>query len=152
MNYGTIYKEERKWSILAQVKKPTIHGLVQSIMNDQNLTETQRLEYVSLAEQFSDDFKENMYKTSIELNDLYPFGMDIWQKFLSHPSVRKYVDAYKNEQIRKNIDVALRSGDKDAIQIKKEMERESGKSTFENFVVFRLPEKEKDYEFTSTPL
>lgn len=134
---------------MAKSDKLKIHGLVQTVMVDQGLTETKRMEFISLAESFAEDFKDNMYLTSIELNDRYPFGMDLWQKFLKHPSVNKYIDSYKNEQIRKNIDVALKDGDKNAIQIKKELERDSGKTTFENFVVFRLPDKEEDYDFST---
>ena len=123
--------------------------LVDIVKRDKSLTEEDRMEFMSLAEMFIEDFSENMYKTSIQLNDEHPFGMDVWQRFIMHPSVRKYIDGFKHEEITQRVDAALSKGDKNAIQIKKELERMGGTSDFHNFVIFRLPEKTDMYEYSS---
>lgn len=148
-SYGTIYRVKECDIVSTKNTKPKIYGLVTAIIQDQNLEEDTRMEYISLAEAFSEDFKTNMYMTSIELDDIHPFGMDVWQRFLRYPTVNKYIESFRNEAVRKQIDVGLSEGNKNIVALKKEMDKDSGKSDFQNFVVFRLPDKEDEYALTS---
>lgn len=129
-------------------RKP--HGLVEVIREDTKLDQETKMEYLTLAQSFAESFKENITKTSIELDESYPFGMDLWQKFINYAPVKRYIESFRNELISQSVNTAMITGQrsKDAIVVKKEMERENASNTFENFVVFRLPDKEKDYEFS----
>jgi len=131
-------------------KEKVPHGLVEVIRTDKKLDEETRMEYLSLAQAFSELFRENIVKTSIELDEMYPFGMDVWQKFLSYAPVKRYIETFRNELISQSANVAMMTGtrSKDALAVKKELERENSDNTFENFVVFRLPDKENEYELT----
>jgi hypothetical protein len=76
--------------------------------------------------------------------------MDTWQAFLRYPPITKYINSYRNELITKGVNEAMISGNKakDAISVKKELEKDNADNTFENFVIFRLPDKEDNYELT----
>lgn len=126
------------------------HGLVEVIREDTKLDQDLKMEYLSLAQSFAENFKENIVKTSIELDEVYPFGMDIWQKFLNYAPVKRYIETFRNELISQSVNVSIMTGtrSKDALAVKRELERENSDNTFENFVVFRLPDKENEYELT----
>lgn len=131
-------------------KEKKTHGLVEVVKTDTKLVEDMRMEYLSLAQSFSEAFRENIVKTSIELDEAYPFGIDVWQKFLNYAPVKRYIESFRNELISQSANVAMMTGtrSKDALAVKKELDRENSDNTLENFVVFRLPDKENGYEFT----
>lgn len=131
-------------------KEKKVHGLVELIQSDTKLDEEIKMEYLVLAQNFVEGFKDNLFKSSIELDDAFPFGLDIWQKFLNYVPVKRYLEIFKNEIINQSATISMVSGNKtkDAIALKKELERDNADNTFENFVVFRLPAKETEYEFT----
>lgn len=117
------------------------------IHTDPKLSEEMRLEFLTLANKFMEQFSDNLMMTSIELDNLYGFGADTWKDFKMYPPIKKYLDGFVKEMINNNADASLMSGEgaRDAISIKKQMASESGDSTYENFVVFRMPEKEERY-------
>jgi len=131
-------------------KEKKVHGLVELVQADTKLDEEIKMEYLVLAQNFVEEFKDNLFKSSIELDDAFPFGLDTWQKFLNYAPIKRYLETFKNEIISQSATISMVSGNKtkDAIALRKELERDNSENTFENFVVFRLPLKDKEYEFT----
>jgi hypothetical protein len=129
-------------------KKTTEGVLSELIRNDVKTPANKKMEYMSLADSFMTDFSKNIMLTSIELDDKYPFGMDVWQEFLSYPIVKKYTEQFRKEIVRKNVEKGMAIGDKDALQIKRELDKEAGATGYENFVVFMLPPKSNEYDLS----
>ena len=97
---------------------------------------------ISMATMFLEDFSENMYKTSIEMNSKFPFyTIDAWKDFLNYPSVRKYIKSFRDEKINMMADQGLAEGDKGAVSIKKAMQEGGPSVNNSNIVLIRLPEK-----------
>ena len=68
--------------------------LVESLKKDEKLNEDReyRMHIISMATMFLEDFSDNIYKTSIEMNLKIPyFSVDAWKDFLNYPVVRKYI-------------------------------------------------------------
>ena len=122
--------------------------LVEIVKNDVKLEHSVRFEYITLAKSFVEDFKNNLMLTSIDLNDKYPFGIDVWKEFLNYPAVKKYNEAFVDEIISRNTDASLISGEgiRDAVAVKKVLSDKGKEAKNENFIVFRLPDKEQEYE------
>ena len=82
-----------KTDIKKNIKKKD-NVLLEQIKNDENLKKKenreQRMSYISLATLFMDKFDENINKTSIEMNNTIPVGVDTWKDFLNYPVVRKF--------------------------------------------------------------
>lgn len=131
-------------------KVKTEDRLVELVRSDSKLEDAIRFEYITLAQSFVEDFRGNLMLTSIDLNEKYPFGIDVWQEFLSHPPVKKYTSSFVNEIITRNTETALATGVgvRDAIGVKKAMNDAGNESKNENFIVFRLPDKEDSYELS----
>ena len=101
---------------------------------------------ISMATMFLEDFSENMYKTSIEMNSKVPFyTIDAWKDFLNYPSVRKYIKSFRDEKINMMADQGLAEGDKGAVSIKKAMQEGGPSVNNSNIVLIRLPEKRDDF-------
>ena len=77
--------------------------LIKSIKKDERLaTEPdKKLRFLAMAEIFLLDFSKNLYKTSLELHDGFPYyNIDEWMEFINYPIVRKYLQQFKNEKIK----------------------------------------------------
>ena len=133
---------------MAKTVTPRENLLLKQIQSDTKLSEDVRIEYLNLARAYLEDFVKNLTKTSIELDDVHPFGMDTWQEFLNYPPVRKYTETYRKEVMNKRVDEGLMIGDKDAISIKKELERNGDVKGYSNFIVFCMPERNNQYDLT----
>jgi hypothetical protein len=127
-------------------KKQVDDRLMSLIKDDTKLTHEVKMEYITLSRYFVSEFKSNIMLTSIELDEKYGFGIDVWKDFLANPVVKRYVDTFVKEIISKNTDNALSTGVgvRDAIGVKKELDRYSDANTNENFVVFMMPQKEEE--------
>ena len=126
----------------------TENELIKSIKNDEKLRENPdlRMGMISMATMFLEDFSENMYKTSIEMNAKIPFfSIDAWKDFLNYPVVRKYIKSFRDEKINMMADQGLAEGDKSAVSIKKAMQEGGPSINNSNLILIRLPEK-KDWE------
>lgn len=122
--------------------------LIKSIKNDEKLRENPdlRLTMLSMAAMFLEDFSENMYKTSIEMNEKIPFySIDAWKDFLNYPIVRTYIKSFRDEKINMMADQGLAEGDRSAVSIKKAMQEGGPQINNSNLILIRLPEK-KDWE------
>lgn len=116
--------------------------LVSLIHADTKLEREQKMEYASIAEIYLDKLKDNLSKTSIDLNETYPeIGIDKWREFLTVPVIRKYIQGFKDEQIMIRADEGLMAGDKDAVSVKKVMQNQGPSINNQNIILIRLPEK-----------
>lgn len=135
-------------SLKKNIKKKE-NGLLELIKKDDNLNKKenreQKMSYISLANLFMEKFDENINKTSIEMNNTIPVGIDTWKDFLSYPVVRKYIQSFRDEKIMSKVDAGLMDGDKNAVNIKKSMEDRGPVVNNSNIILIRLPEKQ-DFE------
>lgn len=116
--------------------------LVKLIHNDTKLTREEKMEYSAMADIYLENLKDNLNKTSIELNEVHPeIEIDVWREFLTVPVIRKYLQGFKDEQIATKADEGLMKGDKDAVGIKKVMAAQGPVVNNSNIVLIRLPEK-----------
>ena len=121
--------------------------LLNLIKKDENLKNNreQRMSYISLATLFMEKFDENINKTSIEMNNTIPVGVDTWKDFLNYPIVRKYIQSFRDEKIMNVADTGLMEGDKNAVNIKRAMENRGPSINNSNIILIRIPEK-ADFE------
>ena len=117
--------------------------LLDLIKNDENLKKNreQRMSFLSLATLFLEKFDENINKTSIEMNNTIPVGVDTWKEFLNYPVVRKYIQSFRDEKIMNVADTGLMEGDKNAVNIKRVMENRGPTINNSNIILIRIPEK-----------
>ena len=88
------------------------YGLVTIIESDGSLSREDKMAFVSLARLFEENnFKENLQLTSLELDEkLHTNQPSLWQRFLSHTSVKNFIDNYLYEDMDKRTMSALGSG------------------------------------------
>lgn len=129
-------------------EKQKENKLITLIKEDEKLKKDRehRMEFISMGEFFLEDFKNNLYKTSIEMNEDFPQNtIDEWKEFLNYPVVRKYIKEFQDEKLNSVADQGLSSGDKSAIGIKKAAQDYTGSSNNANIILIRVPEK-KNWE------
>ncbi len=122
--------------------------LIESLRKDEKLKDERdyRMHMISMATMFLEDFSDNIYKTSIEMNLKIPyFSVDAWKDFLNYPIVRKYIKSFRDEKIDMVADQGLAEGDKSAVSIKRAMQANGPQVNNSNIVLIRLPEK-KEWE------
>jgi hypothetical protein len=122
--------------------------LIKNLKNDEKLREDPdfRMGMISMANMFLEDFANNIYRTSIEMNEKIPFfSIDAWKDFLNYPIVRKYIKSFKDEKISMTADQGLAEGDKGAVSIKKAIQEGGPQINNSNLILVRLPEK-RDWE------
>lgn len=137
-----------KDDIKKRIKKKN-NVLLDLIKKDETLNKKenreQKMSYLSLATLFMEKFDENINKTSIEMNNSIPVGVDTWKEFLNYPVVRKYIQSFRDEKIMNVADSGLMEGDKNAVNIKKAMENRGPAINNSNIILIRIPEKQ-DFE------
>ena len=137
-------KNTQKITKIGKKDEKVENELIKSIKKDEKLSENPdlKIEMISMATMFLEDFSENMYKTSIEMNSKVPFyTIDAWKDFLNYPPVRKYIKSFRDEKINMMADQGLAEGDKGAVSIKKAMQEGGPSVNNSNIVLIRLPEK-----------
>lgn len=141
-------KNDKKFTKIGKNDVKDENELIKSLKNDEKLREDPdfRMGMISMATMFLEDFSENIYKTSIEMNSKIPFfTIDAWKDFLNYPIVRKYIKSFRDEKINMMADQGLAGGDKGAVSIKKAMQEGGPSINNSNLILIRLPEK-KDWE------
>ena len=141
-------KNTQKITKIGKKDEKVENELIKSIKKDEKLSENPdlKIEMISMATMFLEDFSENMYKTSIEMNSKIPFyTIDAWKNFLNYPLVRKYIKSFRDEKINMMADQGLAEGDKSAVSIKKAMQEGGPSVNNSNIVLIRLPEKREDF-------
>lgn len=133
-----------KDDIKKRIKKKN-NVLLDLIKKDETLNKKenreQKMSYLSLATLFMEKFDENINKTSIEMNNTVPVGIDTWKDFLNYPVVRKYIQSFRDEKIMNAADSGLMEGNKNAVNIKKAMENRGPVVNNSNIILIRIPEK-----------
>ena len=124
-----------------KITKEAQSKLIKLLQEDTKLDKETKMSYLSMANIYLDKFEENLNKTSIELNNDIPLGIDTWKDFLNYPIVRSYIQSFRDERISQIVDIGLMQGDKDAVNIKKVMDANGPKVNNSNIVLIRLPEK-----------
>lgn len=122
-------------------KKKKESLLMKNLRADTKLDKETKMEYLSMANLFLQNFDKYINYTSIDMNKEIPLGIDTWKEFLNYPVVRKYIKSFKDEQIEKIADTGLMQGDKSAVSIKKVMQESGPAVNNSNIVLIRLPEK-----------
>jgi hypothetical protein len=86
---------------------------------------------------------DNLRKSSVELSEETSIDVDTWRHFLSYPPIKRIIDSFVNEQIKKKADTALISGTgtRDAVNVRKAMLEEMSGEDNTRFIVMRLPDK-----------
>ena len=141
-------KNTQKITKIGKKDEKIENELIKSIKKDEKLSENPdlKIEMISMATMFLEDFSENMYKTSIEMNSKIPFyTIDAWKDFLNYPVVRKYIKSFRDEKINMVADQGLAEGDKSAVSIKKAIQDGGPQVNNSNIVLIRLPEKRDDF-------
>ena len=126
-------------------KQANRNELLDIIENDTTIPPQKVMQYLSLANIFMEDFAENLTLTSLDLNEVENVGVNTWREFLNHPSIRQYLDLFRNEQIESKAmkDLLAGEGVKDALNIRKMMKEENRQDN-SNFIIMLLPGKEDD--------
>ena len=114
--------------------------LLLDIENDEKLSEERKSDFQVLAAALLSDFEQNIDKTSIELNDIHPYGIDNWYAFLTYPCVKSYIEAFKNEKMILRAERGILDGESSALKIKETISNRS-KTDNSNFIIVRVPEK-----------
>lgn len=122
------------------------NSLVKVIQNDPKIDREQKMAYISMANLFQKDFKENLTRTSLELADAYGLEADSWRKFLSLNGIKHIIDGFVNEQIKKQTDKDLVKGkaDASAIKVRQAIQELSSGEDNSKFVIIRLPDRVMD--------
>lgn len=116
--------------------------LIKLIHEDKKLTPDEKMMYAAMADLYLTDLKDNLNRTSIELNEKYcDMTIDEWREFLTVPVIRKYIQGFKDEQISIMADAGLMEGNKDAVNIKKVVAAQGPIINNSNIVLIRLPDK-----------
>lgn len=129
-----------------QVFKSNLETIVYS---DTSLRPEVKTLYLEMVKDFDSDFSGNLFLSSIELNEKYPYGLDMWQQFTTAPIIAKYLGAYSSELMNKKVDADIMSGSgvRDAVAVKKELSKSSKGPNNLNFIIMYIPEEpERSYE------
>lgn len=123
-------------------------GLIEIIKKDGSLNKEDKLAFLSLAKLYENDFKNNLKKTSLELDeDYHTDSPALWKKFLSHTSVANLIEDYRYEVMDKKAMDVLEYGMKDsnkALKVKETIDKKNKKENNSNIIVMLLPSKEDD--------
>jgi hypothetical protein len=134
---------------LAKVKEKLIEKeknreskLIELLKKDTKLDADTKMEYLSIAHMFLEDFENNINCTSIEMHGKIDYiSIDTWKDFLNYPPVRGYIKSFRDERISSVAEKGLMDGDKNAVNIKKAMVASGPTINNSNIVLIRLPEK-----------
>jgi hypothetical protein len=127
-------------------QKPAESVLVAALKSDTKLGREDKMTFMSLANIFEEDFALNLTKSSTDLAEETGLDVDTWKRFLSHPPIKRIIESFINEQIKKKADTALLEGKgtRDAINVRKAMIEAEGTEDNTRFVVIRLPDRKVD--------
>lgn len=119
--------------------------LIDIILADDKLTEREKRTYEAMANLYLEDFKDNISKSSLQLAEIHPeYDADMWMDWQSYPPISKYIKRFRDDALRKVNDTALMTGDgTGAVSVRKLLDKDSNEANM-RFVVFRLPDREKD--------
>lgn len=119
--------------------------LIEIILADDRLTEKEKRTYEAMANLYLENFKDNINKSSLQLAELYPtYDADMWMDWETYAPISKYIKRFRTDSLRKMNETALMTGDgTGAVSVRKLLDKDSNEGNM-RFVVFRLPDREKD--------
>lgn len=126
---------------------PDDRTLYQVVSEDGSLAEDleKSMLFKSYATLFEQDLLNNLYLTSLELDEKYATANPAsWRAFLKHTSIKNYLDSYKTEIQEKMADKALTTVEKprDALKMKEAIDKKRDVDTNKNIIVFFIPQKD----------
>ena len=126
---------------------PKDYGLVTIVENDGSLERDEKMAFISLAKEYEENFKENLDKTSLDLDDDYGTNNPaLWQKFLTHTSVRRLINDYLLETAEKKANKALGEMSTKALKVKDRIDKERKREDNTNIIVMLMRPKEEEDE------
>lgn len=141
------FKEIKKKTTSSKVT-PMLSQLARILSQDKQLNEDKpRLQlFLSLAQFLDSALKENLNKTSFELDEKYDTNdPHAWLEFKQHPIVRKYITQYLEEdqltQARRTMMDDGISKTSDAIKVQQQIEGKQENNQNTNVIVFYMPQK-----------
>ncbi len=98
-----------------------VSGLERIIESDETIEPSKRTLFLEMAKDFNKNFESNIFSSSILLEKEYAYGLDMWQAFLMHPQINRYISTYTNESITKQADANIMLGvnAREAVAVKK---------------------------------
>lgn len=118
------------------------------LKNDKQLGEdTTRLQlFLTLANFFDSDLRNNLTKTSFDLDDAYnTYNVNAWVDFKQYPPVRNYITKFLDEQqYSQALQTITRDGltrTKDALDVQAIIEGKRKVDQNTNIIVFLMPQK-----------
>lgn len=128
-------------------------GLVKIIEDSTSIDVSEKLLYIEMAKDFDSDFENHLFATSLSLNKKFPYGLDVWQVFLTNPQISHYIGAFTQEILEKQADLNIKDGNnvRDAAHIKKQLAGKSkGQDNFGFIIMYINEEEERNYEAADT--
>ena len=129
-----------------EIHKNKESELIEALKQDDGLKKDVLMLYTSYAGFFEEDLSNNLYLTSIELNDKYNTeNPSSWQRFLRHPVVKKYKQQFIDERAESVADTFINKGElkpNEALKLKTNIEKNRKGDDNSNLVVFFLPQKD----------
>lgn len=120
-------------------------GLFDLLSEDKNLTGDSKMLYLSLATFFEQDFTENLYLTSVELDSKYGTNTPTaWRKFLSLTTVKNFLEDFRDEDMEVASNRALTGTPlkaSEALKLKKKLDEKKNVEDNSNIVVMLMPQK-----------
>ena len=102
-----------------------------------------------MASFYESDFLKNLSRDSIDLSEKYSdIQPQEWLTFLTHPSIKKFIDGFLNERAEKQAMKALGEGQMkagDALKIKADIDSKKDRVDNSNIVVWFLPQKQYNF-------
>ena len=118
------------------------------LMTDESLKKDapRRMLYLSMAQYFEKDLKDNLDRTSFDLFEAYEGIVDspaAWSEFIQYPVVKDYIDRFHNERAAQVANKKLANSEmktSDALKVKAHVEANTKKVDNSNIVVMLLPQ------------
>jgi len=124
-----------------QIKENELLSLLKKDTNLLKNLERQML-YISFANMYIMDFKENLGNFTLELDDKYHTSdPDGWRKFLAYPPVKAYIDEFLDEIMDKQSTAALAATPENqgvALATKKLLASKNTKTDNSQIMVWRI--------------
>jgi hypothetical protein len=122
--------------------------LIELIKNEKQVQndEEKRQLYITYAGLFTSDLSENLYLTSIELDEKYGTkNANSWLRFLKLISVRSFIDGFvleKQKQVANKATVEGTINTGQAIKLREQIDKKDVGDDNSNIVVMFLPQKD----------
>jgi hypothetical protein len=108
-----------------------------------------KMKFQAMASFYESDFLKNLSRDSIDLSEKYSdIQPQEWLTFLTHPSIKKFIDGFLNERAEKQAMKALGEGQMkagDALKIKADIDSKKDRVDNSNIVVWFLPQKQYNF-------